>query len=363
MVHSPLGYASHAQPTRAKLSDLVGKARAKYRVPAIAVAIISADEIRLEEIQGTRVFDHPTPVTLDDFFHIGSCSKSVLALMAAKLVEQKKIAWQTRFFDRFPELEAVANDAYHNITLEDLLLCEAGIKSYTEAASEPMPDGLDRQTFLRHLITQAPSAKRKDGRFRHLYSNASYTMAAAMLENVTGQTYEERVRGTLTDDLGLSVYIGWPNRLSPDQPWGHLVTRNRIEAQPPDHEYRLPDQLKPAGDLSMTPRDFATYAQRHLRGLNGKDSYLSREIYRHIHFGHVGFSLGVANGVLAGKQFSGFDGSAGTFFCRAILVPNSDFAFTIMMNAGSGTGRMRAIDWLSMKIVKQRFNWWWKFWL
>jgi hypothetical protein len=71
----------------------------------------------------------------------------------------------------------------------------------------------------------------------------------------------------------------------------------------------------------------------------------------------------VANGVLAGKQFSGFDGSAGTFFCRAILVPNSDFAFTIMMNAGSGTGRMRAIDWLSMKIVKQRFNWWWKFWL
>ena len=30
------------------------------------------------------------------------------------------------------------------------------------------------------------------------------------------------------------------------------------------------------------------------------------------------------NGVLGGKRFSGFDGSGGTFFCRSIIIPESD---------------------------------------
>jgi len=55
--------------------------------------------------------------------------------------------------------------------------------------------------------------------------------------------------------------------------------------------------------------------------------------------------------------------SHGTFFCKAILIPNSDLTFTIMMNAGSGKEQMKAIDWLTMKITKKQFNWWWKFWM
>ena len=82
-----------------------------------------------------------------------------------------------------------------------------------------------------------------------------------------------------------------------------------------------------------------------------------------VNFGHQGFSLGVANSKLKGYKFSGFDGSAGTFFCRSIIVPEPDFAFTIMMNAGSGTDSMKAVDWLTMRIVKKHYNWWWKFWL
>ncbi|MEJ2407157.1 MAG: hypothetical protein P8171_23315, partial [Candidatus Thiodiazotropha sp.] len=69
------------------------------------------------------------------------------------------------------------------------------------------------------------------------------------------------------------------------------------------------------------------------------------------------------NGILGGRRYSGFDGSAGTFFCRSIIVPDSDFAFAIMTNAGSGTGSMETVDWLTMRIVKEHFNWWWKFWL
>lgn len=359
--------AQDVRLTQAYLSKIVREARARNKVPAVAVTVMNSSAVYLQEIQGVRVFDRPDQATLEDYFHIGSCSKSVLAVMAAKLIEQKKITWQTRFFEVFPELKTNAIVAYSDITLEDLFLCEAGIKAYTNAEAEPFPDyeasvSDQRLEFLKYLIAQPPSSQKKGVKFQHLYSNASYTMASAMLERVSGLRYENLVKKTLTDDLGVSVHIGWPNSISVHQPWGHTIT-NKVDAFAPGHDYRLPYLITPAGDLSMTPKDYAKYTQLHLRGLMGSGRYISREAYQHINFGHKGFSLGTANGSLGGKKFSGFDGSAGTFFCRSIIVPESDFAFTIMMNAGSGSGSMEAVDRLTMRIVKKHFNWWWKFWL
>lgn len=360
--------AAEARLTRAYLSDVVGAARRRFGIPAIAVSVMNATAILLQEIQGVRTAGRPDRATLDDLFHIGSCAKSVLALMAARQVEQAKIAWRTRFFDMFPELEAAADGAYRDITLEDLLLCEAGIKAYTNSTAEPFPEygpavADKRLAFIGHLLARPPSSERTNGGFRHLYSNASYAMAAAMLERVSGLAYEDLVRRTLRDDLGLSVHIGWPGGAGGDQPWGHVVGNGKVEALAPDQLDRIPCLITPAGDLSMSPRDYARYTQLHLRGLTGGAAYISGESYRHIHFARDGFALGVANGVAGGKRFSGFDGSAGSFFCRSIIVPQADFAFAIMTNAGAGSGEMKAVDWLTMRIVRKRFSWWWKFWL
>jgi len=354
--------------TKADLSSLMSEARNRYKIPAIAVMVMNSDTIFLQEIIGVRVFDKPDLATLDDYFHIGSCSKSVLAVMAAKLIEQNKLTWQSKFFDVFPELKENAKPDYHNISLEDLLLCEAGIKPFTNAKTEQFPEYgpsvMDKRlAFIKHLIEQPPSSRQKKGKFKHIYSNASYTMAAAMLEKISGQKYEELVKNSLRDGFGLTVHIGWPNSISAEQPWGHHIAKDKIESLPPDHQYRLPFLITPAGDLSMTVKDYAKYTHLHLQGLMGVDNYLSCDSYEYIHFRHKGFSLGIGNGVMNGRRFSGFDGSAGTFFCRSIIAPESNFAFTIMTNAGSDSGISRVVEWLTMKLVKKHFNWWWKFWL
>lgn len=226
------------------LSYLIQKTRQRYQIPAIAVCIMNSSEILHQEIQGTRIANKNNPASLEDYFHIGSCSKSVLALIATKLIEQNKITWQTRFFTVYPELKDKARLEYQDITLEDLFLCEAGILPYTSgeerfpdiSPSEPSP----RLAFIQYLITQAPASRHEAGKFEHLYSNASYTMASAMLERVSGYNYESLVNRTLHDDLGLSVHIGWPSSFNPEQPWGHLISKNKLEIIPPDHEYKLP---------------------------------------------------------------------------------------------------------------------------
>jgi len=367
MTHQNLAFAQGTPVTQEDLLQFIKKARTNYHIPAIAVTVMNSEKILLQEIQGTRVVDKNNSATLDDYFHIGSCSKSVLALIAEKLVEEKKITWQTKFFDVYPELKNKARNEYLSITLEDLFLCEAGILPFT-SGEEKFPEidlsaSSPRLVFIEYLIKQPPASKQKGSKFQHLYSNASYTMASAMLERVSGHNYENLVKKTLNDSLGMSVHIGWPNSHNPDQPWGHLINKKKVEVFPPEHKYKLPYLLTPAGDLSLSPRDYAKYTQLHLKGLRGKNNYISSKGYKYVHFGHEGFSLGVANGTLGGKKFSAFDGSAGTFFCRSIIVPELNFAITIMMNAGSGSGTMKAVDSLTMQTVKKHFNWWWKFWL
>ena len=151
--------------------------------------------------------------------------------------------------------------------------------------------------------------------------------------------------------------------MSDDQPWGHMIHKGKIEVFPPDHPYQIPYLVTPAGDLSMTPKDYAKYTQMHLQGLRGKKNFLASQSYQYMHFGHKGFSLGVFNSRFAGFNFSGFDGSAGTFYCRSIIVPESDFAFIIMTNVGSSKGKVNAVEWLTRKIVSKHFNlkWWQKF--
>jgi D-alanyl-D-alanine carboxypeptidase len=203
-----ISHAQNSRLTQAYLSEITSKARENFKVPAIAVSVTNAETVYLQEVQGVRVVDKPNKSTLDDYFHIGSCSKSMLAVMAAKLIEQNKVTWQTRFFEVFPELKANANAAYSDISLEDLFLNKAEIKAYTNAEAAPFPDYESsvsdrRLEFVSYLIAQPPSSEKMDGKFQHFYSNASYTMASAMLERISGLSYEDLARMTWTNDLGM----------------------------------------------------------------------------------------------------------------------------------------------------------------
>lgn len=349
------------------IARLIAQARGKFGIPAIAVVVMNSSGFQTVQIEGNRIHDDETPVTINDFFHIGSCSKSVLALVAAKLVDEKKLTWETGFFEIFPRLKKAALEEYHLITLEDLLLCEAGIKPYT-GSDEKFPQIKSKSKnpqmdFIKFLLQLDPASTPKaSGSFPHLYSNASYTLASAMLEKTFGKNYPEMI-GAIFDDLGWETHIGWPNDIDGDQPWGHMVSPKQTMKFPPGHEYKLPELIAPAGDISMKPLDFAAYILMYLQGLRGEKTYLSAQNCQTIHFAYPGFALGVGNSKMDEMKFSVINGSAGTFFTQAVIFPDQDFAFTIMMNAGSGAAQMPAVEWMTAKILKHKFNWWYKFWL
>lgn len=338
-------------------------------LPAVAVITMTSEQIVSAEIHGTRVQGTDNLATLDDFFHIGSCGKSVLAVTAGKLVEAGRIAWQSRLFDVLPDLEAKANAAYAGVTLQDLFLCRGGISAFTSSEEHfpelnPLRPDV-RMEFARWLVSREPVAPRQpEGTFPHVYSNASYTIAALMLDAASGFDWETLMLQTLVDGYGLDVRFGWPNLEEPDlQPWGHAPgDGGKLCFYAPGDPYALSPLIAPAGDLSMRPLHYARYVQQHLRGLRGIDGWLQASTLRYIHGAQRGFSLGVGNGRYFGKAVSQMDGSAGTFYCHSIIVPEDDFAYVILTNAG-GTEATAGVYELSSHIMKRRFRLWWKFWL
>jgi CubicO group peptidase (beta-lactamase class C family) len=347
------------------LDTTVQKAREKFNVPSAVVYVLNSEEILYKSIQGERILASNQLVTENDYFHIGSCSKSILSMIAGKQIEANLLNWDTALLEVAPELKPYALPEYEHITLEDLLLCEAGIQPFTNGAEE-YPASIENSSkseeeFAKYLLSKSPSAAlTKDGaRFEHLYSNASYSLAAYMLKKATEKTYETLLDEMLVEELGFSYHVGWPNTYDEKQPWGHGDFNGKgLEAFGPDFPYALNSLIMPAGDLSMTPHDFASLTQMMLRGLRGEQNYLSPETYQTISFGHDSFSYGVYNDQMLGHTYAGMDGSAGTFFCRSIIIPDSDLAIVIMINSGS----QAAVEWITMQIAKAHYQWWWMVW-
>lgn len=346
------------------VSELIDRTRQKYNVPAISISVMDSEQILYTVLNGARVYGKEDKITETDYFHIGSCSKSILAYMAAKLIEEGAIGWNTKFFDIYPELKAGTLEAYSGITLEDLLSCHTGIKPYTSGL-ETYPDlsaAQDKELdFIRYLLSQPPVANQNaSGKYEFLYSNASFALAAAMLEKVSGLSWEELLQEYIVRELGIDVFIGWPYEKSQDQPWGHLPGMdNTLTVIGPGSGYALNPLVWPAGNLSMTSEGFAKYVQLHLRGMMGTSTQLDSETFKYMDTKYGEFSLGAWNGTRVGKSYICLDGSAGTFCARGVIIPDTDFGFAVKMNCGSE----EAAEYITMQLMKAYYNWWWMFWI
>jgi len=345
-------------------AEIIDRAQQKYNIPAISISVMDSEQILYTVFDGVRVIGTEDGITSTDYFHIGSCSKAVLAYMSAKLVEEGSIRWDTKFLDIYPELKADALEAYSEITLEDLLACRAGIQPYTSGMEE-YPDlsaSQDKELdFIRYLLSQSPLVSQSaSGKFEFLYSNTSYTLAAAMLEKVSGLLYEELLQEYIVRELGIDVFIGWPYEKNRFQPWGHLPSiDNAPTVIGPDSVYALNPLIDPAGNLSMTNESFTKFVQLHLQGMMRSGTQLNSESIKYMDTKHSEFSLGVWNGTRISKHYFCLDGTAGTFYARGVIIPDSDFGFTIMMNCGSE----EAVEYINMKLMRAYYNWWWMFWL
>src|ERR1035437_8521489 len=74
---------SAAPATHADSAQTLEAIRKKHNLPALAVAVVKDGRICDRAAVGVRKLGESTPVTTNDVFHIGSCTKSMTATLAA----------------------------------------------------------------------------------------------------------------------------------------------------------------------------------------------------------------------------------------------------------------------------------------
>ncbi|MEJ7560791.1 MAG: serine hydrolase domain-containing protein [Pedobacter sp.] len=325
-----------------QLSKSADSLRVAGNIPELSYAILTSDSILATNTLGfhrSTLKNDDTKALPTDYMHLGSNTKAITGLIAAYLVEQRKISWTAKLFALFPEWRAVANPDYYEITLADLLSHRARIKPYTSGAEfQALPKfagtkSAQRKLFAYYLLTNEPVAKSSEP---YIYSNAGYSLAALMLEQASGKTWEDLVEEVLGKKLHLRYKFGWPNRRDSAQPSGHWMEDKVLTPLDSNTSYNL-NLIEPAGDISMPLADYVKFVQMNLAGLEGKAGLLKPQTINYLHYGHPSYSIGWLNINKADKHSSEHAGSAGTVYCYTLINKDKNLAYVIMANSATDT--------------------------
>ena len=105
--------------SRAATNDItqaIEAIRKNQDLPALAVVVTKDGQICDRVAVGVRKWGDSTPVTTNDVFHIGSCTKSMTATLTAILIEEGKLRWDTTIAEVFPELRGRMDKQYESVT-------------------------------------------------------------------------------------------------------------------------------------------------------------------------------------------------------------------------------------------------------
>lgn len=256
--------AAHAQTS---LDSTLKPYLARYELPALGAAVVRNGKIIALGVVGTRKAGAKIPVTVNDRFHLGSDTKAMTALLAAILVEQGKLRWDSTVAEVFPELAQKMDPGLRRVTLEQLLSHTSGIPGDNETFVELLGKSVFQDGNLddvRYWLVQQWStlALESEPGTKFAYSNMGYTIAGAIIERVGGKTWDELITERIFAPLGLkSAGLGHPatpGRI--DAPLGHTVIGGKIKAFLAGPNGDVPLVIGPAGIAHMSIADFARWA-------------------------------------------------------------------------------------------------------
>ena len=275
------GLATAQEPT--DLAAKAAAARQEAGAPALGFIVVRAGGETELAVDGVRVAGNDALVTAEDRWHWGSITKSITATLVARLVEQGIVSWDDTVGDRLFELVPEMNLDHGDATFRHLLSHHAGLAAnipigrFAEFGQTPDDPIADRLEWVRIALTQEPVGPKET---TYLYSNNGYIVAAAMLEAVTGSSWEELTQKEVFEPLGLAgAGFGPPQGAEPhDQPRGHTSKAGADQPVPLDTDN--PAALGPAGRVHMPLADMARYLSAHAQK---RADFLSPASYETLH--------------------------------------------------------------------------------
>lgn len=246
------------------------------------VYLTKGGELVYSSVSGTN--DLGDPLTIDAPMYLCSVSKQFCAAAVLILKDRGLLRLEDTLAQYFPEY-TIGKD----ITIKQLLSMRSGIvRDVAPMVTEPENYlGSSREEnladFKEWLFSQPLEFSPGTG---FSYSNAGYTLLSVLVEQVSGQGYEDFVRQNIFTPLGMEQ-SGFVSEVETEATWNHGLTHDSV-----DTASQLPYAVQGCGDITSTAADMDLW----MTGLRS-GAIVSTESYEAMTTSYVsGYGYGLMEG-------------------------------------------------------------------
>lgn len=249
-----------ASPGLAQIDAAVHRAMADWNVPGLALAVVKDGVPILVKGYGVRDVTHKEPVTPETIFGLLSPTKSFTATALAMLVDEGRLSWDDPVERYLPEFKLSPSDAAEPLKVRHLVGHASG---YVDDHSLWYRSDLRRN----QLVARATELERPFGAGKKFnYNNTMFIVAGALIERVSGRTWEEFIQTRFFDPLGMDrsttgddALAGLANTASP-----HVPRVLRRFGEPKPVPYEDVNVIGPAGAIHTSAKDMVPWLQFNL---------------------------------------------------------------------------------------------------
>ncbi len=295
--------------------------------PGAAVIVRRGGRTLFRKGYGLADLELAVRVEPDMIFRLGSITKQFTAVAVLMLAEQGKLSLNDeigKYLPAFPTGDK-------KVTIEHLLTHTSGIKSYTN-----MEEWL--QLWRKDMTPQEIIDMSKDKPFeftpgeRWNYNNSGYVMLGAIIEKVSGQSYEQFIQTRIFGPLGMthSCY-GNTERVIPRRVPGYQKNNDGFINAP----YLSMTQPYAAGSLLSSVDDLATWNDAVLSGQLLKKEWLDKAFtpYRLANGESTGYGYGWFISDFRGHRCIEHGGGINGFMTYGLSLPDDRVYVAVLTNS------------------------------
>jgi CubicO group peptidase (beta-lactamase class C family) len=348
---------------RAAFEAYAADAINRLGVAGASVAVVQGGEVVYAQGFGVRALGGTDPVTPDTLMMIGSVTKSMTSTMAATVVDDGWLSWDTPLVDLLPDFAVADPQLTPRLTLADAFCACTGLPrrdlELMFQFNDLTPDRLIAQ--VGELPLTAPYGQ------EFQYSNQMYAIggyaaaiAAGAAPNDLSGGYQLAMRQRLLNPIGMqrSTFALAEVLASGDYALPHATNLDgQLQQVSPLVDQRFATSVAPAGALWSSARDMARYLQTELAdgvAPNGTPVVSAENLARTRApraaipaqpglpplFAETGdhYAMGWVTGSYHGQPILSHSGGTLGFVSEVAFLPEADLGIVILTNGGQGAG-------------------------
>jgi len=173
----------------------------EWNVPGMAIGIVHKDQLVYAKGYGFRDLEKKLPVEPTTFFPIASNTKLFTGTLAAMLATEGRLSLDKPARSYMPSLQFYNDDLNASVTLRDMLSHRTGLPRYDGIW---VGDTSKRKDAVAKVVYMKPQIGFREG---YIYNNMMFAASGAVMEAVTGKSWEELTREKILQPLGMNSTV------------------------------------------------------------------------------------------------------------------------------------------------------------